>query len=334
LALGRSRWSDDAGNETIQLILHEVDEDGRISFEGRFDDDGFGAAFGELEQRYYAGEGAAYAAGGALQTDYFAALTRGDLDTVFGDLSAPDFRMTNRSRSVFGNRSAAEVRASVEELAAMVASARTWISAVHWASSTCGVFRFEREAVGLDGEQYAWTRLSVAEIQDGRISSICEFDLDDEEEAFAYAEELVAAPLSRLAVTNRASEVTSGVATAMSNHDVDAVIACCSESWEYDDRRVLSGGPLEGLDALRTAVERIFAQYSRFEGHTLAVRGELMALGRSRWSDDCGNETGHLHLIELGDDGLITHEVRFDDDDFEGAYRELERKGLRARLIG
>ena len=54
----------------------------------------------------------------------------------------------------------------------MVASARAWYSAMCWLSPTCGVGRFEREAVGQDGEQYAWTQLVRAEIRDGRVALI------------------------------------------------------------------------------------------------------------------------------------------------------------------
>ena len=61
-------------------------------------------------------------------------------------------------------------------------------------------------------------------------------------------------------------------------------------------------------------------------GALLAVRGERLNLLSSRWSDDAGNETSHLHVFEIGDDGLIVYEGRFDEDDFEGAYRELERR--------
>jgi hypothetical protein len=50
----------------------------------------------------------------------------------------------------------------------------------------------ERAAVGLDGEQYSWTRLYVGELRDERLASLCEFELEDEDEAFEYAEELAA----------------------------------------------------------------------------------------------------------------------------------------------
>jgi hypothetical protein len=51
------------------------------------------------------------------------------------------------------------------------------------------VTRLQREPAGRDGGQYGWTRLLLAEIRDGRLASMCEFELDTEEQAFAYAEE-------------------------------------------------------------------------------------------------------------------------------------------------
>jgi ketosteroid isomerase-like protein len=55
------------------------------------------------------------------------------------------------------------------------------------------VGRFERDAVGRDGERYAWTLIDVAEIRDGRVAFTCQFELDDEAAAFAYAEECIRA---------------------------------------------------------------------------------------------------------------------------------------------
>ena len=134
------------------------------------------------------------------------ALNERNLDRLIGELTSADFCLHNRSRSPFGDRSAAEFRASVENLHAMVAWARSWESAVCWLSPTLAVSRYEREAVGLDGERYRWTHIIVNEIRNGRIESACLFDVDDEEAAFAYAEERVQATTSRLLIRNRASE--------------------------------------------------------------------------------------------------------------------------------
>ena len=94
----------------------------------------------------------------------------------------------------------------------------------------------------------------------------------------------------------------------------------------FDDRRRLSGDPIRDAADLRRGIERILAQYSQFEYRKLAVRGERLALLWSRWLDDSGNETAYLHVHEIDDDGRFTYDGRFDEDDFEGAYRELERR--------
>ena len=77
---------------------------------------------------------------------------------------------------------------------------------------------------------------------------------------------------------------------------------------------------------MRAAIERIFEQYNHFEFRVLAVRGERLNLHWSRWSDDDGNETTTLYVNETDDDGRVFYHARFDEDDFEGAYRELERR--------
>ncbi len=75
----------------------------------------------------------------------------------------------------------------------MVASVRVWNSAVCWLSPTSLVARYEREAIGQDGERYAWTLLLVGEFRDGRLASVRQFDIDNEVAAFAYAEERIRA---------------------------------------------------------------------------------------------------------------------------------------------
>jgi ketosteroid isomerase-like protein len=198
LYLGWSRWADDAGNESTYLHVGEIDDDGRITYDGRFDEDDFEGAYRELDRRYYAGEGAAFAEAGEVSAAWITAVNRGDFDRAFGELCAPELRVENRSRSAFPDRSAAEVRATLEELNTMVASARTWHAVVCWLSPTWGVFRQPREAIGPDGEDYSWVRVHVCEFRDGRFASVCEFEFDDEEAAFAYAEERIRATSRRL----------------------------------------------------------------------------------------------------------------------------------------
>ena len=92
----------------------------------------------------------------------------------------------------------------------MVTSVRTFNSVMRWLSPTLAVSRFEREAIGRDGERYTWDFIIVSGIHDGRVAKVRQFDIDDEAAAFECAEERVRAAAKRLPTTNRASRTASG----------------------------------------------------------------------------------------------------------------------------
>ncbi|GAY17506.1 AAA family ATPase [Mycobacterium sp. shizuoka-1] len=326
LSLAQASWSDVAGNQSSSLMVGEIDDDGRVVYQGTFDDDDLAGAYRELEERYYAGAGAPYAAAGAPFIELMVAENRGDLDRAFDMFATPGLAIESRSRSVFPRRSADELRRSLEELGAMVDSYRVWVAAIFWVSDTVTVSRHEREAIGRNGARYAWSRLYVTRAQDGLFTALCEFDADDEDAAFAYAEEIAQIGGSGLALTNRASVTAGRLAHAIQTADVATTLACYSDHFAREDRRHYSGDPIRGKEALRVATERLLEQFSTFEARVLAVRGQALVLVASRWRDDTGNESNHLHVFDVGDDGAITHDIRFDGDDFDSAYRELEQR--------
>jgi hypothetical protein len=118
-------------------------------------------------------------------------MDRGEFDRILTELALPEFRLENRSRSIFPDRSAPEMIAGFEEIVSMVVSTRTWNSAVCWLSPSVLIGGFEREALGADGERYAWGGIDVAVQRDGKFASVCLFEAGDEAAAFAYAEECV-----------------------------------------------------------------------------------------------------------------------------------------------
>jgi hypothetical protein len=191
LHLGYGLYRNDSGFESSSLWVHEVDDDGKIVYLCRFDEDDFNSAYRELERRYCVGEGARFAEIAKLGAEYLIALNEGAFDLVFNELTTPGMRVENRRRTGFPDRSVAEFRASWEELNQMAGPSRSWNSAVCWLSPNCGVVRAERAAMGEGNEDYAWSFLVVFEAADGRCTHICEFELDDEAAAFAYAEERV-----------------------------------------------------------------------------------------------------------------------------------------------
>ena len=132
-------------------------------------------------------------------------------------------------------------------------------------STSCCVSRLEREAIGQEGERYSWTTIYVSEVRNGRVAAVRQFDLEDEEAAFAYAEERVRAATSRLAVTNRSCDSVLALGAAMQARDIDAIMRCMSDRLVYDDRRRLTGDPITGQAEFRAAFARILEQYSHFE---------------------------------------------------------------------
>ncbi len=130
---------------------------------------------------------------------------------------------------------------------------------------------------------------------------------------------------SRLALANRASSTVDAAHRALQAGDIDGTVATYSAGFTYEDRRRLSGNPLDDT-SLRASYALAIKQYSHIDVRTLAVRGKRLAMTWIRGSNDAGFESARLHLYEVGDDGRFTYEARFDEDDFEGAYRELERR--------
>ena len=122
-----------------------------------------------------------------------------------------------------------------------VSSMRHWVPNVRWLSPNCSIGLAIATAVGLDGEDYEWMRLYVVEYSDGLVASIRQFELDDEEAAFAYADTLVTPQASRLAIANRASEMWPAGITALWARDVDGFLRLFSDNYVYDDRRRMGG---------------------------------------------------------------------------------------------
>jgi hypothetical protein len=306
LHLVSSIASDTNGNKTSGLTVFEVKND-LITYHGRFDDDDFESAYRELERRYYMGEGAAFSSVGATVLESTIALNTNDFDLLLNELCTSDMRVENRTRSAFPDRSITDLRATFGQLNSMVTSMRTWLSAVCWVSPECVVVRFERDAVGNSDEQYSWTRILVIEFRGTRMSSMCQFELGDEQAAFEYVAETARSEASRLALTNQARETAFGILDAGRAKDVEAMSAAYADGFVCDDRRRITGDPIRDRDTLRRTQERIVEQYNQFEGRTLAIRGEDLHLGWGRWSNASGFETTHLYVHQVGEDGRITY---------------------------
>ena len=121
----------------------------------------------------------------------------------------------------------------LRERADQVASVKNFGSVLRWLSPTCFLALGDVRARGTDGEEYAWARIYVGEFRDGLLASMRQFE--DEETAFAYADECVRVPATRLAVSNRASDVGVLILAAMRAHDLDGTAGHWADQFVYDD---------------------------------------------------------------------------------------------------
>ncbi|MGV1005475.1 MAG: adenylate/guanylate cyclase domain-containing protein [Candidatus Nanopelagicales bacterium] len=326
LGLGRYRGFDDAGNESTGVVLREIDEAGLISFEIRYDERGFWDAFREMERRYYAGEGAEFAEHGRVSAAVAEAISRNDIDTV-RRLTTADFRWYAPASALKpAERTIEDMVAWAAERSRLVTAQRSWIPVVQWLSPRCAVAAVQIFGRGPDGENYQWGLPFVSEFRDGLLASCREFETEDE--AFAYAEEVVAREATPLTLTNKATAVYAVTLAASRAGDLDVAIAHAAPDVVIEDRRRLSGDLVIGHQQLRTALERLRDHYSAVETRTIAIRGERLHLQQLRFSDESGNQASQYHVIEVDDGGLTIYACRFDGDDFDGAYRELEARYL------
>ena len=229
------------GNQSTGFILSEIAPDGKAIYDGRFDEEDFDAVYRELEDRYYASEGAEYAEQGRLSVRFLAAMDSLDVEAA-RRVCLPTFRwFTPPSTLVVQERSLDEFFRWLRERADQVSSVRNFCSVIRWLSPECFVALGDVQAQGSNNEEYTWARIYVGELRDGLLASMRQFD--DEAAAFNYAEARIPASTSRLAVTNRATQTLDRVINAMLDPITppETTNDFYSQQFAYDDRRRFSG---------------------------------------------------------------------------------------------
>ena len=280
--LGRSRWSDDSGNETIQLHVWELGDDGLIAYDGRFDEDDFEGAYRELERRYFAGEGAEFAEAGARADRLRHRQRTKATSTGFSSTSVPPTCVIDESIA-FGVRRSFGCRACV----AASRNSPPWSPRRGRGSRPCAVCRrpareplrargrrARRRAVRVDATH------RVARSVTGSSHRCASSTRDEEDAAFAYAEERVRAITSRLAVAPTGRPIghrrghRDGTPTTSTRSSRAPRIRWFTTIDAGSAETRSRASPLTELLSNASSM-----QYSHFEGRTLAVRGERLALG-------------------------------------------------------
>ncbi|MFI5508308.1 BTAD domain-containing putative transcriptional regulator [Mycobacterium sp. NPDC051804] len=312
--------SDDFVNEVISL--YELNADDQVAVSVIFNPDEIDIAIEELETRYLAGEGAAYAHTWASITRNVAAFNRGERSTTTPDWITIDHRSVTRFAP-------GELSAAVNESADPTTEFRARNIAVHRLCARGAVVTTVSQGTSPQGFEAEWKVIQILTV-DGDFINRCElFDETDLDAALVRFDE-IAQPAERL--DNTASRVEARAQACIAAGDWDALTGVLAGDVSIDDRRrVVNAGLRRGRDAvvedLRVGAEIGLTQITPT---AIATRGENLTLRRIRYSGgEQRPEVGVIDLVqivEIDAEEQIVVLVLFDADDLERALAELDAR--------
>ena len=341
LALLRGRLAGTAprGVEFVSelIALEETDPDGRLAAGVIFDLDDVEAAYAELESRYAAGEGAPYAV--LLANLRTIGQSLGDREALARLLPEDFTMMIHRrfagtgaplSRDEFLdmmriNTDDLEVRGRIraDHVPRISPTACVTVSTLH---GTAAGGDFEIPIVNVfthDGRRFHATEA---------------FDPDQLDVALARYEELVhgsregptRGAMKTPHIENVATRSAARFNDAWHARDWQRLTAVIARDFRYVDRRRLLQLDLDPQPFLEFIRPLFDMPSSRLERQVLATRGDRLTLIRLRFEgadhDRGPTETESLMVIEVDAHGEYRALVRFEPDDLDAAYAELDER--------
>jgi hypothetical protein len=321
---------DDAGPMAVDVLdVVEVGADARRIALVSFDPDDLDAAYAELDRRFYAGEGSAHAEAGR-------ALTEGIAHRVWGAIQAqfvPTFvEYDHRHFALHGTTRGSE--AWVQKVRALVDLAPDAAMRLTHVRFAPGGALFQMSWYGTrEGGDFEIPLLAVHELNAAhRIVRADLYDADQVDQAYARFRELAGrppAPESRQQpFANAATRHFERVAAAIGARDFDRFAAEFAADFRNVDRRPqfqLESDREPWLSAFRQIVELTTKPPAL---HTLATRGDRLALVRLHWEGEGGDiglsEVDWLVVVEVDDRGQRRVGVTFDPSQLDAAYAELD----------
>ncbi|TDO14340.1 putative ATPase [Mycobacterium sp. BK086] len=325
LARATARYSGTPGAFRVDnLVIAELDTDGRTATQLIFDPDDIDAAFAELDARYMTGEAAAHAQIWSLVTQTYAAFNRHELSKTTPDWVNIDHRLGVGSAP-------GQMNPYVTAMWAVAPDVTTRIEAVHRLSNLGAVFTHTERGTSEGGFDAEWREVALLTF-DGDAINRCElFDEADLDDALARFDELDRRlPLPE----NAASRLGALLVAHYAARDWGAVAAMLACNTRFDDRRsVVNAGSARGRDIVVEQL-RLTADAGTANAFAacIATRGDRLALGRFRYSS--GDSQGEpffsefLAIAETDCDDLIVARIVFDLEDIDAAFAELESRYL------
>ncbi len=313
-------WSDSEAAQTLCIL--EINAEHQIVARILFDPDDIDAAFTELEGRYLAGEGGAYAHAWSAITEGYAAFNRHELPAA--DLATIDWRRA----SPFESSTMTETLGAIWDLTPDLIIR---IEAVHRLSILGAVVTHVQHGTSQEGFDAEWRMIQLLIVDSDRIDSNEMFDEADLDAALARFDELQPR-VPRL--ENAVSQVDQRFWTHFAARDWKAMAELLADDISTEDRRrVVNAGVRHGRDS-HIAEMRAVAEVGveNVTSTIVATRGSRLALTRICGSNreiGAGELSAEvLNIVEMDAQQRISGRVGFDTDDIAAAFEELDARYL------
>ncbi len=323
LVRAQTRYSETPGAFHVDnLVIGELDADGRTAAQVIFDPEDMDAAFAELDARYIAGEAAAHAHIWSLVTQTYAAFNRHELSNT-----TPDWVNIDHRRAV--GSAPGDMNTYVSAFWSLVPDISTRIEAVHRLSNLGAVFTHTESGTSHEGFDAEWREVALLTFVGDAINHCELFDESDLDAAVARFDELNA-PAPQL--ENAATQGNVRIADAFNRRDLAGYLGVCAADARYDDRRkgLRSEGPISAEFGHALLFDA--AESWRLEVDAVALRGQHLAISRFVFRDadeaDRPVVVDALVALEVNADQLVTYCLIFDPGDLGAALEELDARYL------
>ena len=311
--------------ETELLRVSEVDSEGLWLGQVLFDSEDLDAAYAELDARYAAGEGSAFAGALKAATSLLARYNERDWD-YFRSVCASDFEAFDHRPVGWGRLDQDGLVVTLRAFEELVPEWKASISSVIHLGQHGGVVRVHSHGVDRNGGQIEMKFVMVGVLRGYLWTHLGFFSLDAVDDALARFDELTASAPARSPLENLALCAINRGADLAVDGDWQGYANGIADNAVLDDRRRLFQLRAVGRDEVVTFARSAFEVGVREVLRTaIATRGERLVFTRDVYRGPDA-ETEILRVSEIDSDGLWLGGVMLDPEDLDAAYDELDAR--------
>jgi class 3 adenylate cyclase/tetratricopeptide (TPR) repeat protein len=311
------------------LCLVEVGAHRRFLATMLFDLDDLDAAYAELDERYVSGEAAQFGAVTTGARAFAAAVAARDWEGLAAVLAPSLVVYDHRPLGWETLRGPAMLVDTFRSFVELAPDVRLRID--HISVSANGSLALATFSGTHEGGEFEDVRVVVHEYD--RNGKICRHDIYNPkqlDDAWARFEKLTATPPTPARFANAATATVAPVIACMLAHDWPGFERLFAEGFHMSDRRRLVQLELDRDQYVAFTREVADKRAIRADSRVLATRGNRLALTRPTYeftdAEVGPSEIAFLIITEVDDRGRIAAYVRFDPDDLDAAYAELEAR--------